>query len=74
MNFTLKELPLSHPISREKIQDVKKLLSLNFGEKWDTMDENFVEWYRSVLSFQTELPQEADELCDCLDEETDIHI
>lgn len=75
MNFTMKELPLSHPISREKIRDVKKLISLNFGEEWETMNENFLEWYRSVLSIETEVLQEnEDELCDCLCEETAVHI
>lgn len=75
MNFTMKELPLSHPISREKIRDVKKLMSLNFGEEWETMNEDFLEWYRSVLSIETEVLQESeDELCDCLCEETAVHI
>lgn len=37
---------------------VKKLLTLNFGENWETRNENSIEWHNSV---EAKFPQEEED-------------
>lgn len=77
-NVELHPLPLSHPITQEKKNDVDKLLKKMFGDDWSTTnDDQRLRWYKKILF---EIPvataeNTEEEECDCLDNETcEFHI
>ncbi|CAH1109420.1 unnamed protein product [Psylliodes chrysocephalus] len=79
-NFLLSEVQLRDSIPQKKIQSVRQLMEKQFGKEWET-DPNF-EWYRKLLGKDRgrnneEIGHEEDDMrmeCDCLEEETALHI
>lgn len=79
-NFLLSEVQLRDSIPQKKIQSVRQLMEKQFGKEWET-DPNF-EWYRKLLGKDRgrnneEIAHEEDDMrmeCDCLEEETALHI
>lgn len=78
-NFSLYEVHLRDNIPQKKIESVKKLMEKQFGKELES-DENF-EWYRKLLceirdeNNNQEITQEEDIMeCDCLEEESALHI
>lgn len=71
----LKEIPLSHPITRAKEKDVDNLLKIHFGEEW-TKDESLSR-YNEIIHGET-TPTIDDEIdqptCDCLEDDCELHI
>lgn len=76
-NVTSENVPLGHPITIEKKNDVDKLLKKLFGNEWanDNNDER-LEWYKSILFENPLVENEEDEvICDCLENERcELHI
>lgn len=54
------EVPIGVPLKVDKVADVGKLLAKHFGEKWKDLES--LKWYKSVLDYDSHLP---DEQCEC---------
>lgn len=75
-NFKIKELSLSHGITQEKKDDVNKLLTNMFGE-WQSLDDDYFAWYKQIIfgtPSRCHSMIESQNVCDCLEAETAIHI
>lgn len=74
-HFSLSEVQLRDNIPQKKIQSVKQLMEKQFGKEWES-DKNF-EWYRNLLCENKEQNNEEEDMdneCDCLEEESALHI
>lgn len=77
-DMRLNEVALSRGIPEKKKASLKMLMLAQFGEEWEKSKD--LEWYNNLLNEPvannegTEDTQEGDEICDCLEEETAIHI
>lgn len=81
-NVELNRLPLGNSIPDKKKKSLNHLMKENFGENWRNREELL--WYKNLLdtnegenlnsSENNESQEDQGEVCDCLDEETAIHI
>lgn len=81
-NIQLNKLPLGDSIPDKKKKSLRHLMKEHFGEEWQNREDLF--WYKNLLVsigegnediLENNEAQEAENgLCDCLDEETAIHI
>lgn len=71
-------LPLGNSIPEKKRKKVWAiyLMKVHFGEEWQ--NRKYLVWYRNLLDNiaenNDEIQEEKNELCDCLHEETAVHI
>lgn len=75
-NVDLKLLPLSHEITKEKKDDVEKLLQCMYGNNWQNLDESSFGWYKDIIYNLPSARVEPEEInyCDCLDIETSVRV
>lgn len=76
-NIILDKVPLSHHITSDKKNDVKKLLNLIFGQEWEGNES--LKWYSNILNNTPDAPDdneenENEENCNCLDDDVGVHI
>lgn len=81
-NIELNRLPLGDSIPDKKKNSLNQLMKEHFGENWRKRVD--LSWYKHLLgstgeenldiSEDNEIQEDQGEACDCLDEETAIHI
>ncbi|KAI4455165.1 dna-directed rna polymerases i ii and iii subunit rpabc2 [Holotrichia oblita] len=82
-NFKLKFFPLGNPITEEKKQNVKTLFGKQFTNedtKWEELPE--LQFYKQIIFggraeesiAEDEAAVEESEVCDCMEDDCDVHV